>query len=212
MAVAFDAAASSSSKVTTLTYSHTVGAAGSDRLILVSTLVNDGDATTSSVTYAGVSLTNYLTHAAEGKAISLWRLVAPATGANDVVITLSGETDVVGGSTSWTGADQSPTLTTAVNSGNSATSTVDITSAVNDFVTDSRSGSNTPTVGAGQTERWNLAQGGRLSAGSTETGAATVTMSWSNSSSPWTIAATNIVRVGGAPAGINIFRRRIEGD
>lgn len=74
-----------------ITFSHTVQATYGNRLIVVitSSRRDAGGAYPSAVTYGGVSMTS-VTSATSGDAANtqLWRLVAPATGANDVVVTV----------------------------------------------------------------------------------------------------------------------------
>ncbi len=98
MAIAFDAEVHSGgtywpgSAVTSLTQSHTVGT-GSNRLLIVA-VTNYQVNTTTAVTYGGVSMTliNRSTGSVESLSqdTTLWYLVAPATGANNIVATLSG--------------------------------------------------------------------------------------------------------------------------
>lgn len=78
--------------------------------------------------------------------------------------------------------------------GNSTTATVNAGSASNELVYDVVAKRNqTPTVGAGQTQRYVLDSGSEIEAGaSTEPGAATTTMSWTGSSSDWCIGAVPV--------------------
>ena len=67
-----------------------------------------------------------------------------------------------------------------------------VTSAAGEIVIDTVYNSGTAlTVGAGQTQRWNLAPGGE-GAGSTEPGASTVTMSWSQPTGSWVIGGVSV--------------------
>lgn len=80
MAVTFDAASSAPGNgTTTVTWSHTT--AGANRYLVV--LIDPLSAGASAVTYNGVSMTKL------GTTGLLWGLVAPATGANNVVATLA---------------------------------------------------------------------------------------------------------------------------
>ena len=83
---------------------------GSDRVLYVVTLNrNVGAGTVTGVTYAGVALTqlastlNFDTGQGDGK---LWRLIAPATGANNLVVTLSSDRPTAVSAVSFSGADQ----------------------------------------------------------------------------------------------------------
>lgn len=96
---------------TSLTYSFTVS--GSDRQLRVGALTTAG--TITGVTYNGVSTTQIGTTAADaGVTIYTFGLIAPATGANNVVISCSTSATLVSHAASWTGAHQT-TLTDATN-------------------------------------------------------------------------------------------------
>lgn len=193
----FDAAASGSvASATSLTFAHTC--TGADRLLLV-TAANAIIADVSGVTYGGVAMT-YVADILRGDTIRihLFRLIAPATGANDVIITLvSGATAIVGGSQSFTGAHQTTPLgTPATASGYDTAPSIAVSSATGELVADAvgTEPNNAPTVGAGQTERWNLGVGTTVrAAGSTEPGAASVTMSWTlGATQRWVIIGVSI--------------------
>lgn len=209
MAIAFDAAATGgAASASSVTFSHTC--TGSDLLLLVGVhLYNVNGATISSVTYNGIALTLVDSAANSNRRVSLYRLVAPATGANDVVITLSGtEFEVNGGSMSFTGVDQTTPLGTAVAAnGNSTTPTVDVSAATNDVVAAvlAIEHSGTLSVGAGQTSRYSAVGGGGWNkyAGSTEPGATTTTMSWSDTvGGAWGIVGVPIKPKAAAGGGI----------
>lgn len=194
MAVAFDATSHSStaSDTSTLSWAHTC--TGSDRLLVVIvTLANTSARTVSSVTYNGVGLT--FSHGVSAGDVAnlrseLWYVIAPATGSNTIAITASGDCEVLaGGGVSVTGAHQvTPLADTDSGSSTGATSaSLTLTSAADGLVVDglcSYANANF-TVGADQTERWNAESGVSPGegftidyAGSTEPGAASVTMSW----------------------------------
>ena len=215
MALAFDAASSSSTAVgPTLTWSHTCS--GAQRVLVVGVGLETAQSVTS-VTYGGVELTR-VGYVAQGQGDTyddvrseLWVLIAPLTGANNIVVTASGETEIIGGATSWTGAHQSaPTGVFASATGTSNAPSVAVASTAGDFVVDnmiaSRSspGTITATVGAGQTQRWNQVIGvsyPKRACGSTEGGAASVTMSWTLSASfPWAICGVCIKVYAAPPA------------
>lgn len=139
-------------------------------------------------------------------------------GANDVVITMSaavgsGRT-IVGGAVSLTGAHQTSPLD--AHNGNNVFDpgiSVSVTTiADNCWVLDTAAGLATVTVGAGQTERWNVSDGTNQpagSAGSTEgpkTPAGAVTMSWSGSDTRYAISAASYQPSTGAVA---VARRRV---
>jgi len=121
MAIAFDAKGgnfTNTGTITTLTWSHTVS--GSDRIIFsTGRASNTGNDMTA--TYNGVSMTKTATVAGTNDRIFLFTLHAPATGANNLVLTkpsfAAGQMD--GSSASYTGAKQ----TSTVDSSGTATAT-----------------------------------------------------------------------------------------
>jgi len=184
--------------VGSLTYALTVPA-GTDRALIVSVQLGSDCAgtavpTVSGVTYATVALTRITsilgTPCAPGTTRSeQWQLVAPATGTNNVVVTLSGATQssIHSGALLFTGVHQT-TPVRAFNSasggpasGNGASSTVNVTSAAGDMVVNTV-GQGCGITSAGQTQRFlnNVNCGTTLnnSGGSTAPGAASVTMTW----------------------------------
>lgn len=139
-AVAFDAVSNGScvfatctASSTTLTYSHTTGS-GSDRAIVVgvcvSGLSSQPQPSISTVTYAGVGLSSKK-HQGGNYYCEYWSLadgVQPATGANNVVIVLSGSlpsaaSNIMTSATmTFTGVDQT-TAWTSTDNGNSGNGT-----------------------------------------------------------------------------------------
>lgn len=105
MAIAYDASAGSSTgSASSLTYSHTCS--GSDRILFVF-VCRGNTQTISSVTYNSVAMTFIAESIVAGsQPVAVYYLVAPATGANNVVITLSGATFIFSSSSSYTGAKQ----------------------------------------------------------------------------------------------------------
>lgn len=106
MAIAYDASSKSSASATSVTFAHTC--TGSDRLLMVNAYWA-GSATVSSITYNGVAMTNVVSplDTGGGERHGMFYLVAPATGANNVVLTLSGSTDIEVSAVSYTGVHQS---------------------------------------------------------------------------------------------------------
>lgn len=194
MAIIFDAVASSeASAVSSLTYSHTVGV-GENTIIVAQPTLTDliaGAASISSVTYAAVAMTliasSTLAYTLVGTydiVKAQYGLVAPATGANNVVVTASEACDVLTcGSLSWFGVHQSSSYGTAATAtGTSTTPSVDVASATGEIVVAHASaGEQTPAIFASaDTERWEISGGAGniVSGGASQTGAATVTMDW----------------------------------
>lgn len=151
----------------------------------------DAAANPTGVTYNGVSMALLGVSAyASSVGATLWGLVAPAAGSNNVVVTWGSGTNNPrsAGAISFSGVDQTTpvgTVNTATSNGTTAPSTT-VSSASGEWVVDAvgifqASGTaTTATVGADQTERVNHAQTtSRKLLMSTEPGASSVTMSWS---------------------------------
>ena len=215
MALAIDAVSSSSDdgSPSSLTWSHTC--TGSDRGLVVG--VTWVQATTiSSVTYNGVSMTSegaVTSTLSSSLRLEQFSLIAPDTGANNIVVTFAAAvTGVIGGAVSYTGANQTDLTGTqvSVNNGVSSPATVDVSSASDEIVQDVvlKNSTDTITVGASQTQRWNVdigTNGGHNGGGSTETGAATTTMSWTFSGVVWIIAAIAVKpAAGGATTNVSL--------
>lgn len=108
MAIAYDNSGSDAAVVvSTRTWSYTVGV-GTNRLLLLG-IYSGADLSTSTVTYAGVSMT-YITGQTQpnGERISMWYLYNPSSGANNVVWTSAGGSTTVGmQAVSYSGVSQS---------------------------------------------------------------------------------------------------------
>lgn len=219
MPVVFDAASNGQGGVvTTLNINHTC--TGTDRLLVVGCSINSGaSASVSGVTYNGVSMTSAGAAPIDGgnTEVSLWYLVAPATGSNTIAITITGTiSGISAGGVSFTGVHQTtPVGTYASATGNSTTATVNVTSATNEMVVDVCGCffTSTLSVGAGQTQRFNAQAGFVVTgAGSTEAGASSVTMSWTLSTSGnWAIAALPVKEATGGGGGGAVNRLMLLG-
>lgn len=138
MAIAFDSSsAGNATNVSSLTYTHTV-VSNSNGVILVGVeLVDSNSRTITGITYNGVAMTEISAISpytpAGGRYHGMWYLFAPATGANSVVVTLSGavSNNIVSASLAYTGVLQSglpdasvKTFNASVSSGSSLTATL----------------------------------------------------------------------------------------
>jgi hypothetical protein len=168
----------------TVSWSHTVS--GNDRLLIVAVMFKNADnQTVSSVSYSGARLTK-VGHAANGPEVrsEIWLLTAHTTGTNTVTATFdtaNTNSGMVGASISLTGVHQT-TPVGALASAARATNapTVTINSAPNELVIHALAvrESQSVTTGPGQTQQWNVNDSSDVTGfGSTERGAATVTMS-----------------------------------
>lgn len=99
MAIAFDTVSTSSNSTdpTSLTWSHTT-TTDANRILIVGTSVESDSSghtaqTVSGITYAGVALTKIRSDYITDNGTELWYLVAPATGANNIVVTMTAVVD-----------------------------------------------------------------------------------------------------------------------
>lgn len=197
MALAIDSSdAGTSFNATSGSLSHTCS--GSNR-VLYARIIGFQDDTVTGVTYAGSAMTR-VAYAPDGGAIrgnsQIWRLIAPATGANNITVSMSVARRIYLQGISFTGADQTTPDGTPNQQGPTTSSTapsIAVSSAAGEIVIDAMGALNNPTatVGAGQTQDFNLANSVSLiGCGSNEAGAASVTMSWTLSAANfwWTCA------------------------
>src|SRR6266446_10378922 len=132
MAITFDAAAGNKvTGATTNTWSHTVTTGQSNKILVVAV---DAGVAINSVTYGGQSLTQLASVTQlNNEFLQLWYLLAPPTGANNVVVTVASATFIIGVSASYYNVAQTSTFGTAATnsgaSGTSSTNTVTTTSS-----------------------------------------------------------------------------------
>jgi uncharacterized repeat protein (TIGR01451 family) len=198
------------SAANTTTLAHTT-ANTDNRILLVSVGMNIRNATATavaSVTYGGVALTrlNAVTDAGPDTRTEVWYLLAPPTGANNVVVTAGGITpgqnvEALVGATTFSGVSQTAPPS-AARAGQNSPATVTIPTASGDTIIDFVSARETVTLDAAgaQTEGFNISTGGsnddvqaatsqRLATGSS------TTMSWSVSANRrWSMVAVNLTR------------------
>ena len=209
MAISVDNTGQSAATVgflSSVTISSVAVGSGENRLLVVGVSYHEWSANNpvvNSVTFGGTNLTQLQKLVAGQTIVEIWYLKAPANTTADVVVTMSAATYLIAGATSWFGVDQTTTFgTVATANGSSTSPSVAVTSAVDELVHDTLAvnGAPTITVGAGQTQRWNLASGTNKSgAGSTEAGAASVTMSWTlGTSATWSIMGVPLKPAAGA--------------
>jgi hypothetical protein len=211
-AIAVDTSASNACDTcSSLTFSLTVGSSGTNGLVVVGVVVAGGNGeqpppTVTSVTYAGQNLTQigtYLnadlvnptdTNAARE---DQWYLLNPPTGANNVVITISGSSySLLGGATSLFNVNQSSPIRgfTGADSESTAAS-VTISSTTGDLVLDTVCDGTSISSGS-QTQEYLLNRNSNNAcnniAGSTSAGAASVNMSWTVGNDIWVDVASSI--------------------
>ena len=180
--------------------------AGTNRCGIFATAI--GSDAISGVTWDGVAMTLVGTQISgvESRVATIWRIINPPTGASNIVMTLSAGSSGYGGVTSYNNCHQTtPVRASGGATGTASPATVTVSSAANDLVVDAvqYEGSGTPpAVGAGQTSRWTGDQGGWFGAGSTEAGAASVTMSWTlTTPTDWAIFAASLQPAAAASGG-----------
>lgn len=224
MTVAFDAVGPSSAGAThaqsatspmTLSWSHTC--TGSNRLLIVSVAVgpaaSDANVSALTVTYNGVSMTSVgrvHSNAATAGFVEMFRLIAPATGPNTVLVTCTfGGADSMSlsaGSVSFTGVDQTtPIAHTNTATGSSATPSVAVTSASGNMTIDAvANGSAITSATAPSTNRWlrntDTFSAAGNGAASTQSGTASNTHAYTVTSDWWGIIAADIAAAAGAAA------------
>jgi hypothetical protein len=196
---------------TSLTWSHAV-ASGSNTALFVGISIESGGGSSTGVTYGGTAMT-LVGRSAGTHVVEIWRLLAPTVGTANIVASFNGTIQVVGGAAAFDGVNQTtPTGTFVGAGGTSTTPSVAVGSAAGELVIDVLYGNDGPTatVGSGQTAQWNLATGSgngkARGGGSTEAGAASVTMSWTLSSSlEWRIGGVSIKpAANSAPSATNL--------
>ncbi len=135
---------------------HTVGAA--PKLVAVVGVTNrDGNETVTGVKYGGTPLTRIGFRNGHGNAnrVEIWSLTAPSPGTANVVVSLSGSVDVVGGAISFSGVNQTTPFGTFVSAqGTSASPSVTASSAAGQVVLDTLAidgDAVSASAGAGQT-------------------------------------------------------------
>jgi len=170
--------------VTSLTVAHTC--TGVQRLLVVGVTLQDPSAADpNTVTYGGVGMTNAGDVTNGGMNTSIWHLKAPATGANNIVVTMGITANALHlGAQSFTGIDQDAPVGSAVTaSGSSTAQTVTAVTTAGGYAFDAVAiaDNETLTLGAGQTQ---VSQdtGGTLHKGAVSIERATDTstvMSWS---------------------------------
>jgi uncharacterized repeat protein (TIGR01451 family) len=192
-----------------LTIAHTT--AGTNRLMLVGVSMNVTNAPTTGVvgvTWNGTPLNFLGAHndAGNTRRVEMWSLLAPATGAFNVVVTVNipsaVQIGVVAGVTTFSGVDQTVPMGTFI-SADGATATnsqLDVPSVINGMILDTLAigGNRTVTIPGPQVSQWNANSGGTTNpdvraTGTSRTGAPSVPISETFSgTSNWSLGAVSI--------------------
>jgi hypothetical protein len=190
--VTFDAATQSASG---LTFLHTCS--GSNRFLTVGIGINGTTTSVASMTYAGVAMTLISRAVGTAFATELWGLVNPATGANNVAITMSGAGGTQAGAVSFNNVDQTTPLgTNGTNfgTGTSATS-APLTVPTGGMLVDAAVMGNAGTPQSPTIAAWN--DGGGDSQGYVGVDG-TQNTAWTLSSATWAVAA-GVLLLAGSP-------------
>lgn len=204
MAITFDAAASGAVDTgTSLTFAHTC--TGSNLVLWVGVV----SGATPTVTYNGVSLTSAGTITSSGGWIgTLFYLVAPSTGVNNVVIS-SASDFICGTSASYTGCAQtgvpesSPTTQADANAGTHTLSETTVADNAWTVMVAGCSVNNGVTAGTGSTVRSSAATTANIASSAIMDSAAAITPAGAYSQSAYAQYGTNhvLVMASFAPAG-----------
>jgi len=178
----------SGTTTTSFAFPHTVSA-GTDRVLIVGGAIRAGAPVNfTNMTYNGIALTRILgVTGADDVRAELWYLINPPVGTFDVRLTASASRNLAGGAMTFTGVHQTTPIGTPDSAGGQSNSTsVTVTSAPGEMVVDVVAQRDPGTMGtltagplpqAEQYRRDHTNTNMRI-AGSTEVGAASVTMSW----------------------------------
>jgi hypothetical protein len=191
-----------------VTWAHTC--AGANRALMVTIQTTSGYGTVSGVTYAGAALTPMIqSYAFGGVRTDVWTRLAPATGANNIVVTFSGAAYARAGAISATGVDQttsylvSPVTATGTSAAPTATATMPQGALAFQTVHCPGGAAVFTGFGAGQTQTWNHSDTSQNARGAASykavAAAGAVTMSATmNQSAAWATYLTAFLPV---PAG-----------
>jgi len=203
--ITFNNASNSGEKTDTNDFTWNYGVAPGTNTILIIGIdaVDDQSNTVVGITYNSIAMTKIRQDGTTSQT-SLWYLVNPTTGINTVSVDVNGVMErILVGAISLNGVDQTNPLDAQNGTTGTASthSTVVTTVADNAWVIDTvmrRDSVDTITVGAGQSQRWNV-DGGVQNGGSHEgpkTPAGAVTMSWTAAdSAAYAISAASFAPV-----------------
>lgn len=192
---AYNASATGEAAASGLTFSISPSGTNRGLVVGVHTFASGGGPVPSSVTYAGVAMAQVDTSlygSSDNERLTTYKLEGDAnvaSGANDVVITVTGSDETVAAAVSVTDCHQTSMVSASAieQIDNVTTHEEAVASAVGQLVVDfigwfAGAGANAMTVGAGQTERVNNNNAGGVNsmAASTEPGAASVVMGWTS--------------------------------
>ena len=181
-----------------LTFSHTVGT-GAHRYIIVQVNLGPNTVSVQSITYAGVGLTR-LARDNSVHTVEFWGLAEPASGTNNVVITLTGAAGSAQAAMSFQATGTIGVVGTGSANGNSTTAALTMTTGQqNDLLVGGVVNGFDATVTSGETVLWNDEAGD--AAAFIYGGSSAKTITWTfQSAGAWGVAAAAL-RMTGVPGG-----------
>ncbi|TLY19906.1 MAG: DUF2341 domain-containing protein [Nitrospirae bacterium] len=201
--------------VSSLTIPSFAVGAGANRLLLVGVSVTNnnvnGTRALNSVTFNGVNLLQVTTVASGDDRVWIYRMVNPPNVTADIVATFAGTGGGVLGAVSFTGVDQTTPLGTPVTE-SQGDGSITVTAADNEWIFDVivlEGG--TLTVGADQTQRWNLSSGS-IGGASTQPGSFDDIMSWTYGAATSRAQAGVAIKPAGSLAGYDMIFRAFDSD
>lgn len=207
--LAFDAVSGGDATgASSLTFSHTCA---SNAVLLVAVYVETASASISSVTYNGVAMTLQQAGTAgnDGSTLNIYKLTNPASGANNVVVTFSGNCNSHAISASFIGA--SGTFTSTSNTGTYSGSPLRFSSSISSAtdrivfaVSGINNGINSQVSVVVGTETGSQPSGNKTIVGGRAMGDATSTVTWESAVSAWSVGAVivDIQQVSAGPANV----------
>ncbi|MEI6607720.1 MAG: hypothetical protein WCP35_20635, partial [Verrucomicrobiota bacterium] len=203
------ASGSPSNTASNYTLSYNSGSTGSNRILMVGVSFNNTNArTVSTVTYGGVAMTlvgsSIITGSTTSGSESIYRLLNPPTGANNLVVTWSGALSysAVVGAITYAGVNQTtPTGTFASGSSTTTNSpTLNVTSGAGQVVFAVADGKSTAAYTTTGTSLWSAMPSSGNTAGAAQSstaGTATVTLNWTgagtrNANKRWTAGGVSL--------------------
>lgn len=203
MAIAVDSTSTGTNTAgTTVTVAHTCS--GSDRVLIVVASAQDG-VSTPSATYNGVSMT--LVTSINGSQMSsfMFALVAPATGANNIVVTKGSGDEYGVMAVSFTGAGGYSAFSSANNNSGTASDTTNTATGGNGYVVTggAKNIDTTVTYTGSGTGFANFASASQryMGAYSSFAGGADVTETWTFTSAKWALTGIEVYELASTSRG-----------
>jgi len=188
-------------------FSHTNNCTVNCGMVVVTCTSTGGGTSVSSVTYNSVAMTELGGVGGVfqvGVRTQLWQLNSPTSGTNSVAVAVTNSNEASAAAITYSNVNQSTAVGTPTTGGGSGSApSIAVTSAVGEVVVDGVCSTDnvTFTAGAGQTKRAGLAVNNVSNGASEEAGAASVTMSWTNSVTDWAAIGVSLKPSAAPPVG-----------